>query len=79
MKSEIKTEVAQVLAEYGSPQHMISYASVDALLGYIRQWYSQTKSTELLDILIKNYGENRPSNVHDVQNLLSDIRKWYGR
>ena len=79
MTPEIKAEMANVLAEYGSPQHMISYASVDALLGYIRKWYSQTKSVELLDVLIENHGENRPTNVQDVQNIISDIRKWHGR
>jgi hypothetical protein len=79
MTPEIKAEMANVLAEYGSPQHMISYASVDVLLGYIRKWYSQIKSVELLDVLIENHGENRPTSVQDVQNILSDIRKWHGR
>jgi hypothetical protein len=79
MTPEIKAEMANVLAEYGSPQNMISYAEVDTLLGHIRKWYSVTKNIDMLDVLIDNHGENRPTSVNDIQNILSDIRGWYGR
>ena len=79
MTETVKTEMANVLAEYGSPQYMISYAEVDTLLGNIRKWYSVTKNVDMLDVLIDNHGENRPTSVNDIQNILSDIRGWYGR
>lgn len=79
MNEAVKTEMANVLTEYGSPKEMISYAAIDTLLGYIRKWYSITKNVDMLDVLIDNHGENRPTSLNDVQNLLSDIRGWYGR
>lgn len=77
MKSEILESMKAVLIEYGSPEEMVSYSSVDRLLGYIRVWHLKTNSQPMLDLLYRYSGHNRPTTVLDIHDILSHIRRWY--
>ncbi len=77
MKSEILESMKAVLIEYGSPEDMLSYSSVDHLMGHIRVWQLKTNSQPMMNLLQRYSGHNRPSTVLEVHDILSHIRRWY--
>jgi hypothetical protein len=77
MKSEILESMKAVLIEYGSPEDMLSYSSIDHLMGHIRVWQLKTNSQPMLELLERYSGHNHPSTVLEVHDILSYIRRWY--